>query len=983
MRIPLSTYRLQFTPSFGFREAGGEGGIVEYLSQLGISDIYASPIFKARAGSQHGYDVVDPNQINPELGSMKDFEELTQEVKSRGMGWIQDFVPNHMAFDSENQMLMHVLENGPSSEYFDFFDIEWVHPFEPSISGRVLAPFLRSLYGESLEKGKIKLRYDAGGFSINYYSLKFPLRIESYATVLTHDHGLRKLKKKLGRSHPDFIKLLGVLYVLKTLSSEEDASERADQVAFVKRMLWEIYAENEEVRKVINENIKALNGKRGEAESFNSLDNILSEQLFRLSFWKVANEEINYRRFFNINELISLKMEEKQVFHRFHSLILALLKAERISGLRVDHLDGLYNPAEYLERLRAEIGPDTYLVVEKILGMNEELLSSWPIQGTTGYDFLNHLNGLFCDRRCGQRFQEIYSDFTGLNIPYETILYEKKRLIIEKNMAGDVDALARLLKRISIKDRYGSDITLNSLKKAIVELLALFPIYRTYISYHVFNVSDRLYISQTIRKARKKEPDLVYEFNFIEQFLLLAFRDSQTEEEKKEWINFTMRFQQLTGPLMAKGLEDTTFYVYNRLLSLNEVGGDPSQFGITVEEFHEFNSKRARLWPYSMNATATHDTKRGEDARARINVLSELPEEWEEKLKSWSMINKSRKLWSSNGHIPIPDRNDEYFLYQTLIGAFPFDENEYPNLIERIKNYIIKAIREAKVHTAWIEPDTEYEQGFSYFIDQILNSSEQNQFLADFLPFQKKIAFYGVLNSLSQTLIKITSPGLPDFYQGTELWDFSLVDPDNRRPVDFRKRKKLLQRIRGVEEDEILGFIEELLANKEDGRIKFFLIFRALRVRGEKRDIFQQGEYLPLGVGGRWREHIVAFARRMPPSNEPEEMADRQMSDSRRPGPDSCCSGSGKEEDDWVITIAPRLLTSLVREGEYPLGRKVWDDTYLILPEGSPCRWREAIAGQEVTSGPEGLLIADALKYFPVALLISQGEGANKSLKDE
>jgi len=676
-------------------------------------------------------------------------------------------------------------------------------------------------------------------------------------------------------------------------------------------------------------------------------------------------------------------MEEKQVFHRFHSLILALLKAERISGLRVDHLDGLYNPAEYLERLRAEIGPDTYLVVEKILGMNEELLSSWPIQGTTGYDFLNHLNGLFCDRRCGQRFQEIYSDFTGLNIPYETILYEKKRLIIEKNMAGDVDALARLLKRISIKDRYGSDITLNSLKKAIVELLALFPIYRTYISYHVFNVSDRLYISQTIRKARKKEPDLVYEFNFIEQFLLLAFRDSQTEEEKKEWINFTMRFQQLTGPLMAKGLEDTTFYVYNRLLSLNEVGGDPSQFGITVEEFHEFNSKRARLWPYSMNATATHDTKRGEDARARINVLSELPEEWEEKLKSWSMINKSRKLWSSNGHIPIPDRNDEYFLYQTLIGAFPFDENEYPNLIERIKNYIIKAIREAKVHTAWIEPDTEYEQGFSYFIDQILNSSEQNQFLADFLPFQKKIAFYGVLNSLSQTLIKITSPGLPDFYQGTELWDFSLVDPDNRRPVDFRKRKKLLQRIRGVGEDEILGFIEELLANKEDGRIKFFLIFRALRVRGEKRDIFQQGEYLPLGVGGRWREHIVAFARRMPPSNEPEEMADRQMSDSRRPGPDSCCSGSGKEEDDWVITIAPRLLTSLVREGEYPLGRKVWDDTYLILPEGSPCRWREAIAGQEVTSGPEGLLIADALKYFPVALLISQGEGANKSLKDE
>ncbi|MEW6378151.1 MAG: malto-oligosyltrehalose synthase [bacterium] len=955
MRIPVSTYRLQLTPSFGFKEARE---VVEYLSQLGISDIYVSPIFKAKKGSLHGYDVVDPHQLNPELGSMKDFEELTQEVKRHAMGWIQDFVPNHMAFDSENQMLMHVLENGQSSEYFDFFDIEWVHPYEASISGRILAPFLGGLYGVTLEKRKIQLRYDAQGFTINYYDFKFPLRIESYARVLTHDHGLGKLRKKLGRSHSDYIKLLGVLYVLKTISSKEDAGERSDQVTFVKGMLWEIYTQNADVKEAIDNNITALNGKSGDPESFNSLDDLLSEQLFRLSFWKVANEEINYRRFFNINELISLRMEEKHVFTRFHSLILGLLKDEKFTGLRVDHLDGLYDPAHYLERLREERG-DTYLVVEKILSLDEELLSSWPIQGTTGYDFLNHLNELFCDRRNVNKFQEIYSGFTGLNIPYEKILYEKKRLIIEKNMAGDVDGLARLLKRISIKDRYGSDITLNSLKKAIVELLALFPIYRTYISYHVFNVTDRRYISETISKARKKEPDLVYEFNFIEQFLLLAFRDSQTDEEKKEWINFTMRFQQLTGPLMAKGLEDTTFYVYNRLLSLNEVGGDPSRFGITREEFHNFAGKRAHLWPYSLNATATHDTKRGEDARARINVLSEIPDEWEKKIREWSKINRSRKCRSSNGHIPIPDRNDEYFLYQSLIGAFPFDSNEYPNLVERVKNYIIKAIREAKVHTAWIEPDTEYEQCFCSFIDQILEPSEQNRFLEDFLAFQKKIAFYGVFNSLSETLIKITFPGVPDFYQGTELWDFSFVDPDNRRPVDFQKRKKFLQKIREVRENDSLDFIHELLAAKEDGRIKLFLIFRALRARWQMRDVFRQGEYLPLKTGGKLQDHIVAFARRVPPPEDEPETVNNSVPRKAHP---------------WAITVTPRFLTSLVGEGEFPLGCRVWDDTYLTFPKGSPSLWKDAITGQIIKSG-QNLLIGDILQHFPGALLISGEEG--------
>ena len=1071
MRIPVSTYRLQFTPSFGFKEGRG---IMEYLSWLGISDIYASPIFKAKKGSLHGYDVVDPNQLNPEVGAMRDFEELTHEVKRLGMGWIQDYVPNHMAFDTENQMLMHVLENGQGSEYYDFFDIEWNYPFEPSISGQVLAPFLGGLYGETLEKGEIQLRYDEGGFSINYYNLRFPLLIETYADVLTHNHGLKKLKKKLGRFHLDFLKLLGILYILKTLALKEEDSDRADQVLFIKRMLWELYTTNEDVRKVIDEDIRLLNGQKGNPESFGPLDALLSKQLFRLSFWKVANEEINYRRFFNINELISLKIGEKQVFSSFHLLILGLLRDERFTGLRVDHLDGLYNPMEYLERLREETG-ETYLIVEKILNLKEELLSSWPVQGTTGYDFLNHLNELFCERKNKKRFQQIYSELTGLNIPYERLLYEKKKLIIEKNMAGDVDGLARLLKRVSIKDRYGSDITLNSIKKAIVELLALFPIYRTYISYKTFNTTDRFYITETIRKARKKEPDLVYEFNFIEKFLLLAFRDSQTDEEKKEWINFTMRFQQLTGPLMAKGLEDTTFYVYNRLLSLNEVGGDPSRFGITAEEFHDFNQKRASVWPYSLSATATHDTKRGEDARARINVLSEIPAEWERKVKLWSKMNKAKKPMV--GNINVPDRNDEYFLYQTILGAFPFDESEKADFTRRLKAYIIKAIREAKVHTAWIEPDTEYENAFTSFIEEILEPSEQNPFLKDFLLFHRKIAFYGIFNSLSQTLIKITSPGVPDFYQGTELWDFNFVDPDNRRPVDFEKRKELLKELlREVISDQlsvgkkvisyqlsviskdsekkvvsdqlsgekkvisdqlsvgkkvisdqlsgekkvisdqlsviskdniyqpasdnseklktdnfklktdnfssiqqpipdnseklktenfklktslagdIAGSIDKLLATKEDGRIKLFLTWRALRARGKNKDIFQQGDYLPLNGGGKFKDHIIAFARRVP--------KDRLNTEN---------SAMANRKNSWAITIAPRFLTSIIKENEYPLGRDVWRDTYVTLPKGSPSLWKDAITGQIIESD-QTLRIGDVLNYFPAALLISGKE---------
>lgn len=929
MKIPVSTYRLQFNPAFRFQDAQA---IVGYLSELGISDIYASPIFKARQGSSHCYDVVDFNHINPEIGGEEGFDELTKEVKRLGMGWVQDFIPNHMAYDSQNQMIIDVLENGEASAFYNYFDIEWDHPYE-YIKGKILAPFLGEFYGTCLENGAIKLLYDQNGFSVEYYDRRLPLKIETYSNILTYNLG--ELKKKLNRNHPDFIKFLGVLYVLKNLpSSREELKERYDQIHFVKMELWGLYSKNKKIKRFIDGNIKAFNGEQGRSESFNLLDNLLSDQLFRLSFWKVATEEVNYRRFFTINELISLRMEDEQVFRTTHSLITKLIREERITGLRIDHIDGLYDPTTYLTRLKVKAG-DVYLTVEKILDLEEDLPEFWPVQGTTGYDFLNYLSELFCDKKNEKRFDRIYSRFIGYKIDYQGLVRNKKELIIDKHITGDVDRLARLMKSISGRDRHGSDLTLYGLKKALVEFLILFPIYRTYVSADAFSEKDRLYISKTIQMAKELKPGLLYELNFIEKFLLFEFGEYLTEEEKKEWVDFAMRFQQLTGPLMAKGFEDTTLYVYNRLLSLNEVGGDPHVFGISLNDFHAFNKKKNDLWPHSINATATHDTKRGEDIRARLNVLSEIPEEWEQHLKKWSRLNP-RKKKTRKGKAA-PDRNDEYFLYQTLIGAFPFNREDYGAFVERIKAYMIKAVREAKIYTAWLKPDTEYEELLVAFVDKILVETARNLFLREFIPFQKKVAYYGILNSLSQTLLKTTSPGVPDFYQGTELWDLNLVDPDNRRSVDFAGREASLKEIKERARADIAEFVRDLLLQREDGRIKLFLIYKGLKARTERNQLFESGDYVPLTVEGKHKEHVIAFLR--------------------------------KKDDVSAITVVPRFLTSLVGEGELPLGHKVWDNTHIVTPNGREA-WKDVFT-EQAFEHKEDLPIGEVLNNFPVALLLN------------
>lgn len=700
-------------------------------------------------------------------------------------------------------------------------------------------------------------------------------------------------------------------------------------------MLWELWNDSEEVKEYIEENIRIFNGEVGKTESFDLLEGLLTEQFFRLAYWKVGNEELNYRRFFTVNDLISLRVEDENVFQTTHSLIFQLVEEGKFDGLRIDHIDGLYDPAQYLNRLRDK-APEVYLIVEKILEPQEELPVTWPIQGTSGYDFLNQINGLFCDQSNEEQFDDIYYRFIGKAVCCKELIDQNKRLIISKHLAGDIDNLAHLFKKISGGNRYASDFTMYGLKSALVEILAVFPIYRTYINSGGASSTDKEYIEQVMTQAKKNIPNFLNELNFIEKFLLLEYDENLTEEDREEWLHFLMRLQQFTGPLMAKGVEDTVLYVYNRLLSLNEVGSQPTQFGVSLEDFHNYNSNQIANWPHTMNTTSTHDTKRGEDVRARINVLSEIPEEWEQNLKQWREINASEK--DCVGGKDIPTFNDEYLFYQTLLGAFPFSKEEYPAFVERMKEYIIKAIREAKVHTAWLKNDSDYEDGFTNFAERVLKDSPDNQFLQAFRPLQEKIQHYGILNSLSQTLLKLTAPGLPDIYQGTELWDLSLVDPDNRRPVDFEKRQKYLEEIKSQSETDLSDYIVKLLETPEDGRIKLFLIYKTLQVRRNYLDLFQRGTYEKLTVVGSLKSHIVGFSREL-----------------------------GEQK---VIVIAPRLFSYLVEMGEYPFGEQVWQETRIVPPADSTSLWQDVFTGKQV-EGEDALWVRDILQDFPVALLVN------------
>ncbi len=929
MRIPNATYRLQLTPDFGFDSATA---IVDYLDSLGVSDLYCSPVFKAVSGSNHGYDVVDPTALNDELGGESGLERLNAEIKKRDMGWLQDIVPNHMAFDSQNHMLMDILENGQVSRFAGYFDIDWDHVYE-SLQRRLLTPFLGKFYGEALEAGEIKLHYHQNGLSVGYYDMRFPLRIESYPEVLTH--GLERLEDRLGAQSSDLIRFIGTVYALYDLPGRDRLDERYDHIRLAKKLLWNMYTGNDAIQSYVDETLNLFNGEPGNDDSFDSLDHLLGKQHFRLSFWKVASEEINYRRFFTINGLISVRLEDPEVFEVTHRLISEMCANGVFSGLRVDHIDGLNDPSDYLERLR-RLAPEIYLVVEKILEPGEVLPPDWPVEGTTGYDFLNTVNGLFCDRHAEKAFNTLYNRFARLQTTWERLVVDKKRLIIDKHLAGNIDNLAHLLKGISHRDRHGNDITLHGLRRALIEAMASFPTYRTYVNAKRFTEADRNCIERAVGKARDRNPGLRYELDYIEKFLLMGSRDDIEESQRSRALDFVMKFQQVTGPLMAKGVEDTCLYIYNRLLSLNEVGGSPNRFGCSREDFHGFMRDTVDHCLHAMNTTATHDTKRGEDAGMRLSVLTEMPDEWDRAVRNWRKINSRRKVVRGS---KVPDKNDEYFLYQSLIAFWPLLERDREEFIERLKAYTIKAVREAKVHTAWLKPDAEYENAYLQFINRMLAEGDGNRFLEAFLPFWKRIAWYGMLNSLGQALIKFTAPGVPDVYQGNELWDFDMVDPDNRRPVDYEFRTNSLDYMRDRLSSDREGLLNELMNSMYDGRIKLFLTHRALVARRDHPELFVSGNYQPLQVAGARERNAVAYARRA--------------------------------GDQWALTVFPRLTVGLVDENQFPTGEDVWGDTTLQLPEEISGSFTDYLSGRRLNL--EGKLrLAELFERLPWVLLVSE-----------
>jgi (1->4)-alpha-D-glucan 1-alpha-D-glucosylmutase len=992
-RIPVSTYRLQFNPSFTFLDAMK---LVAYLNDLGITDIYASPCFKARKGSTHGYDITDPNTLNPELGGDKDFNGLATELKKYGMGFILDIVPNHMCIeDKDNLWWMDVLENGPCSSYANFFDIDW-HPVKPELENKLLIPVLGDQYGSVLENQELNLVFEQGAFFVYYYEYKFPALPETYIDIL--NHVIETGRSTLPPEDPHLTELLSIVTALRALppyTEKEEARivERRREKEIIKARLNELCNQSMTTRHIIDETIRLFNGTKGDPGSFNLLDKLLGRQVWRLSHWRVATDEINYRKFFDINGLAAIRIEDHMVFQKTHELVFKLVEEGKVAGLRVDHPDGLYNPPEYFKRLQREcytrvrfaklsrdrngsISDDQaflrsgilkefdeaassdlqykpfYIIGEKILTKSEHMPEDWSIYSTIGYAFLNPLNGIFVDTENSKAFDVLYSRFIGDKTNYQDLLYEKKKLIMLALMSGEINALGHFLNEISEKNRHTRDFTLNNLRAAIMDVIACFPIYRTYLTPEAVNERDLRYIDQAVAKAKGQNPALsATVFDFLQRVLQLNYPEDLNETDRAEWGDFMMKFQQTTGPIMAKGVEDTVFYVYNRLVSLNEVGGNPERFGTTLDAFHGKNIETAKSSPYSQIATSTHDTKRSEDARARLNVLSEMPDEWRNRLVRWSRLNKKKKP-VVNGRI-IPDRNEEYLLYQTLICVWPFypqSDPDYETLEARIKAYMLKAVKEAKVNSSWISPDLGYEEGLAGFVEDILSRSTANHFIKDFIVFQEKISYFGFFNALSQTLLKVTSPGVPDFYQGTEMWDFSLVDPDNRRPVDFNARIKMLKRIRkgaASRNDGLRKFAQGLLQQWQDGAIKLYVIFMSLRYRNQNQGLFKNGLYLPIVTEGSAKENVCAFARTI--------------------------------NDKAVMVAAPRFFTHLIKDiNEMPLGRAIWTDTAIIIPDEIPGGifrniLTDEIVDETVENGKRRLLLGDIFASFPLALLERQG----------
>lgn len=922
--VPRATYRLQFHKQFGFDDAGA---ITDYLARLGISHIYASPYLKARPGSTHGYDIVDHDSLNPELGGELAFRRMVERLAETGLGQILDFVPNHMgAGGADNPLWLDVLEWGQDSHYAGWFDIDW-EPEHRYLRGKLLVPFLGGQYGEELERGCLELKFDAeqGSFAVWAYGVhKLPICPLHYQSVL-------------GDANPALERLGDAFAGLAEWRPQ--VGRRASEL---KERLAALVAEDADAAAQILKAVARFNGEAGELESWKELDTLIAAQHWRASHFRVAADDINYRRFFNINDLAGLRMELPAVFERTHKLLFRLLREGVLSGVRIDHIDGLFDPKTYLRALRENAShPQFYLVVEKILARHECLPADWPVQGTTGYDFVNQVMGVLIDPAGEEAFTRAYAEFTGTARAYPDVVRQCKRWICDNEMSSELNVLARQAARVARQNPRTADFTRHVLARGLKEVVAALPVYRIYVDEDGPAIDgERRYLDWAITLASHRRTNIdpsVYAF--LHKLLSgdIAFTP-HTGFNRSSALRCAMGFQQYSGPVMAKGVEDTAFYRYNRFIALNEVGGDPDQFGLPLSAFHNANAERVKNWRHGMLATATHDTKRGEDTRARLAVLSEMSDEWLRQVQTWSRLLRAR-LGDVERRAP-PDRNDEYLLYQLLVGTWPVellgqnpDGELFRAYAERVNATMVKSLREAKVQSSWAAPNTAYEGAMLGLVSAALDTSGAGSFLTNFLPFVSEVARFGASNTVTQTVLKLTVPGVPDIYQGAELWDFSMVDPDNRRPVDYGLRARLLEEVSSAFGRDRRRAMSEFMQSWQDGRFKLAIIATLLNYRREHEPLFRDGEYVPLTAQGSGTDQVCAFVLRA--------------------------------ADDVIVVATARHPVRFERQS---LAR----DTLIPLPEEfGRFAWRDLLSGAQYR--PAKQLPADQLfSVMPAAVLTPQ-----------
>ena len=926
----------------------------------------------------HGYDIINHERLNPEIGNEEELRELVRELNAHGMSIVLDIVPNHMGVSTNTPWWRDVLQHGRTSEYSDFFDIDW-HPLKPELHNKLLLPVLGGQYGEELEEGHLQVRNREGELVIQYYDHDFPIDPQTLPLIF---EALGSLPQT--RDDDTAAEIRQFADMLEQLRSLPQHSSTDPDMARQRRRSWEqlrpkwqaMLQQSPAVRELLERGLEHINGKPGDPASFDLLHLLLELQVYRLAHWRVSGEEINYRRFFDINDLVGLSMENPRVFAATHRMLRRLIAERMISGVRIDHCDGMLNPRQYLIRLQmlfadarlhgekpvppiAENGISLevqqvfsqhdwmyrkhplYVVVEKILEPGEELPDEWPIDGTSGYEFTNQINGLFIDGENERAFDRIYLRFVGDVGDVDRLIYQSKKLIMHNALASEVNVLTHLLAEISSSDRRARDFTLKTLRDSIRETIACFPVYRTYIDERgEYTDRDKSYIEFAVRTAKRLNTGMSSRvFDFLRDTLeLKGGRLDEITYRRK--LYFALKFQQLTGPVMAKGLEDTVCYVYNRFISLNEVGGSPKHFGVSLAEFHAGNVKRAECWPWSMLTSSTHDTKRSEDVRARLDVLSEMPKLWSAFVMRARRLNREHKITISDGRA-VPDANEEYFLYQTLVGIWPWESyrSNHEQLIQRVQDYMTKAVHEAKVNLSWVNQNPEYVDALRTFIESILRLGDRaNGFLSLMEEFIQPVSYFGMINSLAQATLKLTSPGTPDMYQGTELWDFSLVDPDNRRPVDFDVRRQKLGELRGHPDPGALARI--LLQNYVDGRIKLWITMRALEFRQRHAEVFQKGTYVPLEAS-HLNQHICAFAR--------------------------VYEKEGRKQA--AIIAVPRLSYTLMGGKPIPPVEHIWSNASIKLPDGITEGLKNVFTGKRIQTHDGSVLCREIFEELPVCLL--------------